>query len=104
MRDRIELIERIILDTKEHRPTLEPSAIVIDLDLASLGLPWAQFCTNAEKLMREFGSLPAHEVEAGRRGFLEAFLERENLYHTAWGAQWESQARSNIRRFLDFID
>ena len=55
--DRIEIVEQIILDTKVHHATIEPARIVIDLDLAPLGVPWAHFCTNAEALMREHANV-----------------------------------------------
>ena len=40
---KIAVVERIVLDTKGHRPTIAPSELVVDLDLAPLSLPWDQF-------------------------------------------------------------
>lgn len=94
------LVERMVLDTKEHRPTIEPSELVVDLDLAPLSLPWDEFSANTEKVLLEYAALPREKVEAGRRTFFEKMLAMECIYTSDWGAQREGQARENLERAL----
>ena len=99
--DKILLVERMVLDTKAHQPTTEESALVIDLDLAPLGVPWEQFAENWRNLELEYEPLPREQIERGRKTFLEGLLARQQIYSTEWGAQWETQARNNARQSLE---
>lgn len=100
-RERVERIERIVLDTKKHVPTIEASKLVIDLDLASLALPRDEFEANGARLREEFAALDDAEFEAGRIAFMEAFLARERIFWTEWGAPLEERARENLRLDLE---
>lgn len=98
--DKVALVKRMVLDTKAHRPTIEPSQLVIDLDLAPLSVPWEQFAANTEKIHMEFAALPVDKVDADRRKFFEAMLATERIFSSSWGATLESQARANLKRAL----
>jgi predicted metal-dependent HD superfamily phosphohydrolase len=98
--DRIELVQRMVLDTKEHYPSIEPSRIVVDLDLAPLAVSWDEFRANSEKIRREYAAIPEAELANGRRRVLEEFLARDAIYTTSWGERWEEAARRNIARAL----
>ncbi len=99
--DRIAVVERIILDTKAHKPTVEPAELVIDLDLASLSFPWETFMSNTEKVRLEYAALPDDQLATGRSRLFEDFLSRDRIYSTAWGARLEQRARENLQRALD---
>jgi len=98
--EKIDLVERMVLDTKAHRPTIEPSQLVVDLDLAPLGLPWDQFAANTEKIHREFCELPVAQVDADRRRFFEAMLATDRIFSSSWGSTLEAQARQNLARSI----
>lgn len=95
--ERVQRIERVVLDTKDHVPRCEASKLVIDLDLASLALPRPQFEANGARIRREYAVVDDATFYAGRRAFMEAYLARERLYWTAWGAPLEARARENLR-------
>ncbi len=97
-------IERIILDTKTHVPSDEASALVIDLDLASLALPRAAFERNGAKIRAEYAAYDDRSFSLGRKAFMEAFLARERIYWTPWGAPLEAAARENLRLDLALLD
>ena len=89
-------VQQIVLDTKTHLPTVEPSALVIDLDLSSLAAPREVFVANTEKLRLEYAQFTREEFDHGRLGFLEKFLDRDRIFCTDWGARFEADARRNL--------
>jgi len=93
---RIRKIESIVLDTKAHVPTLEASKLVMDLDLASLALARPEFLRNGARIRAEYAVIDDATFYASRRVFMEAFLARERIYWTDWGAALESRARENL--------
>lgn len=93
-----------ILDTKDHvSPSSWESACFMDLDLATLGGPWEQFDLDAMKIQREYVDFGDEAWNSGRTAFMGAMLKRRTIYHTAWGAQREAQARDNLTRSLSEI-
>ncbi|MEZ6018117.1 MAG: N-methyl-D-aspartate receptor NMDAR2C subunit [Planctomycetota bacterium] len=95
--ERCRVIERIILDTRDHIPRSAASEAVIDLDLASLALPRAAFERNGARIRAEFACFDDATFAAGRIAFMRAFLARERIYWTPWGARLEARARENLR-------
>ena len=89
----------MVLDTKEHRPTIEPAGLVIDLDMAPLSIGWDEFRVNTEKIYREYAAHPREKIDAGRRQFFLELLAREKIFFTDWGATRESVARTNMPGF-----
>jgi predicted metal-dependent HD superfamily phosphohydrolase len=100
----VDAVERMVLDTKPHEPSIEESKLVLDLDLWGLALPWAQFLANGRRIRREYSWLSDAEHDAGLRGFLERFLARERIYFTPWAAKREAAARRNLSRRLRELD
>ena len=94
---RIERVARIVLDTKDHAPTIPGSAEVIDLDLSSLAADWAIYERNGERIRREYHWVPEDEFVTATREFLASFLDRERIFTTEWGAELEGKARENIQ-------
>lgn len=98
--DRVRTVERIVLDTEGHVPSIEPSAAVLDLDLATLAGDWEDFLTYGRAIREEYAIYADGEFRAGQRRVFEGFLARERIFHTAWGATLEAEARRNLERHL----
>jgi predicted metal-dependent HD superfamily phosphohydrolase len=94
----IDRVQRIVLDTKQHRPTTPGAEAVLDLDLMSLALPWPEFARNTERIRAEYAHVPDADFRAGRAAFFAAMLQRERLYFTPFGARLEPLARANLLR------
>jgi len=94
--DRVQRVQAIVLDTVHHAPRSPEAAPVIDLDLMSLALPRPEFERNTAAIRREHAHVPDAEFAAGRRAFFAAMLQRERIYHTAWGGPFEALARANL--------
>lgn len=97
-KERIERVQRIVLDTKRHQPSTAASAAVLDLDLMSLALPWPEFARNTEAIRREYSHVPDAAFAAGRQAFFATMLQRERLFFTPFGAALEAAARANLQR------
>ena len=97
-KERIERVQRIVLDTKRHQPSTAASAAVLDLDLMSLALPWPEFARNTEAIRREYSHVPDAAFAVGRQAFFATMLHRERLFFTPFGAALEAAARANLQR------
>ena len=100
----IELVKQIVLDTKIHQPSCPQAAAVIDLDLASLAVPWEEYERNRRNIRLEYDWVAHADYEAGLRSFLVSFLDRPRIYWTDWGANLEAPARSNLSRALEALE
>lgn len=98
--DRVAIVEQIVLDTRLHVPSIPESAPVLDLDLSPLAAPWDRFVQNTDAIRFEYGSVDDASFAAGQGAVFEKFLQRERIYCTEWGAQFEAAARANLRRGL----
>ena len=70
---------------------------MIDLDLASLALPRPQYVANGARIRAEYAAVDDATFDPGRRAFMEAYLARERIFWTPWGAPLEARARANLR-------
>lgn len=91
-------VAQIVRDTKTHRPTIESSKLVLDLDLMSLALPWPEFAANTEAIRREYAHVDEAAFREGRRRFFTAMLERPKLFWTPFGEGLEARARANLAK------
>lgn len=94
-----------IRSTKTHeadKAVLNPAdlELFLDLDLSILGSDWDSYRVYAQNIMREFGN--SGMIKWGRKGFMERFLEKKHIYHTAYFQnKLEARARENIRREIN---
>ncbi len=93
-------VHDIVLATRDHQPTVSGSDLVLDLDLMSLAVPWPRFTHNTERIRAEYPHVADADFAAGRAAFFTRMLQRERLFYTPWGAQFEAPARNNIARAL----
>jgi len=96
----VDLVQRIVLDTKRHVPSCPQAEPVLDLDLMSLAAPWPEFAHNTTAIRREYAHVADADFAAGRRAFFTTMLQRERLYFTPFGAALEAAARANLQRAL----
>ena len=101
--DRIKIVERIVLDTCGHVPSIEESKKVIDLDLSTLGGSWESYQRNGDNIRQEYGSVSDEDWNAGRGAWLESMMNRERIFWTDWGAPLEKEARANLKRDFDLL-
>lgn len=95
-----EAVRRMVLDTRRHTPTIDPSRTVIDLDLYGLSADREVFDRDGRHIRAEFAHVDDVTFMQGRRAFFEELLARDRIYWTTWGARLEGLARANLRRAL----
>jgi predicted metal-dependent HD superfamily phosphohydrolase len=94
--------EDLILATAKHGkyiPETELEALMLDIDLASLALPWRQFKDNTDDVVMEYALFrPYDMIAVGNAKFLKGLIEtNDRIYHTGWGYDaFEKMARWNI--------
>jgi predicted metal-dependent HD superfamily phosphohydrolase len=80
-------------------------ALFIDMDLAILGSPEADFDAYEAAIRREYDWVSEPQWRLGRRAVLLRFLERPALYATArFRASHEAAARHNLARAMARLD
>ncbi len=97
-------VERLILATKTHQaaPDDTDCQLMLDADLAVLGVSAAEYDRYAQAIRQEYAWVSDDDYRTGRRRVLEGFLERGHLYHTASLFQEREQAaRTNLRREIE---
>jgi len=95
---RVRVVERIVLDTCGHVPSIEESKKVIDLDLSTLGGSWESYQRNGRNIREEFANVSEADWNAGRGAWLDSMLKRKRIFWTPWGEPLEKEARSNLLR------
>jgi predicted metal-dependent HD superfamily phosphohydrolase len=90
----------LIMATKTHQPSSGDDgaeAWLIDVDLAVLARPTAEYRQYLEGIRREFWMYPGFLYRPGRRKVLQYFLGMEYIFHTPYGRQhFEKGARENL--------
>jgi predicted metal-dependent HD superfamily phosphohydrolase len=90
-------VAQIIRDTASHIPTLPRAHAVLDVDLAPLAISKPEFVANRDEIRKEFAFASDEDFAEGTKLFAQRLLEREHIFHTAWGREREPQARENLR-------
>jgi predicted metal-dependent HD superfamily phosphohydrolase len=73
----------------------------LDMDLAILAAPEAEFDAYEDGVRHEYRDIPEAAFRAGRAAILENFLAREALYMSDWGREaFEARARVNLARSI----
>jgi predicted metal-dependent HD superfamily phosphohydrolase len=109
--DRIARIAAMIRATAGHAvPDLADDArgdcaLFLDMDLAILGAPSAEFDAYEAAVRREYDWVPEPQWKLGRRAVLTQFLARPAIYATRhFRASYEAAARENLARAIGRLD
>lgn len=94
--------------TSKHAPTPDPDTnLVIDLDMAILGQPWAVYSRYASGTMKEYTAAGAFTEQQYRQGrvalFLEPTLGKERIFITDTFARLDAQARKNMAQEINIM-
>ena len=94
----------IMATAPPRQPKTNDEKFMLDIDLSSFGLPWAEFVRDSTAVRQESSRLSDAEFFPGQRAFLESLLGREHFYFTDFfRSRFEDTARSNIRRHLESL-
>jgi predicted metal-dependent HD superfamily phosphohydrolase len=104
--DFVDTVSKIIVATKHHDTHAENNtAYMLDIDLASIGLPWAHFVQDCVDLRAEMRGISDIRFYSGKLVFLNALIERPRIYFTDYFfTRYEDKARKNIRRYISWLE
>lgn len=105
--DLAEIYDAILCTRSHQNPETMIDAIIIDADLAVLGINPQAYRHTSDLVKAEYPGITDAQWRDGRREFLASYLARETIYFTSWGAKLEGQARSNMeaeRLFLSGLE
>jgi predicted metal-dependent HD superfamily phosphohydrolase len=93
-------VRSLILATKHDALSADPeTALLMDIDLASLGRSAAEFERQGLRVRHEYDWVPERDFCVGRARVLDKFLERDWIYQTEFFRErYERQARINLER------
>jgi predicted metal-dependent HD superfamily phosphohydrolase len=95
----------IMITTHRQLPKTRDERFIVDVDLSSFGLPWADFVRDSSAVRAEFGDIADEEFYARQREFMQRLLARDTFCFTDFfRARHEATARDNIRRTIEAID
>ena len=96
----IEVVEQIILSTKNHQPLIDSidRLLFLDIDLAILGTTPNKYQKYTQAIRQEYNHLSDRDYQIGRKKVLTQFLNRERIYYTDYFCQrLETAARKNLQ-------
>jgi predicted metal-dependent HD superfamily phosphohydrolase len=110
--ERLEGIAAMIRASANHRvplsmqpPAADDCALFLDMDLAVLGSPAAEFAAYERAVRREYDWVPEKQWQAGRSQVVRNFLARPFIYASPqFRRSHEAAARSNLTRSLALLD
>jgi predicted metal-dependent HD superfamily phosphohydrolase len=101
----ISKVSQIILDTKDHKPTIEESKAVIDLDLAGLAMDWDIYIENFNAIQWEYKSLSDVEFAKGRIKFINEYINRPNIFVGPLGiGDMDKYAKQNLQKEKEIME
>lgn len=92
----IKTASMIIMDTKHHIPTIDESAIVIDLDMVHLSFDFDIFLYYRDKIRKEYSKISDKEFYQGENYFFENLLKQNKILFTKYFS--EEQLRQNLKQ------
>lgn len=96
----IEVAIQIIMDTKDHAPTIKESSLLLDIDMLCFSFDYGIFALSRELVIQEYvGFFSKEEVLKGVYSFIEKMRGKE-IYKTEKFLQFNDKAQENIERYL----
>ena len=98
---RVRVQELIMATRHAAQPGSDDGRLLVDIDLSILGAEPERFDEYEVQVRQEYAWVPGPLFRRKRRGLLQGFLARQNIYSTQWFQQrFESVARSNLQRSI----
>jgi len=82
----------------------EDTRLMVDIDLASFGMPWPIFLRDSENVRKELPYLSDAEFYPKQCAFSRSLLDKERFFQSDYFYQhYESQARENITNYHQHV-
>ncbi|MEM7207273.1 MAG: metal-dependent hydrolase [Pseudomonadota bacterium] len=88
-----------------HRLTDYDSKYMVDIDLSSFGMPWAEFKHDSDKVRKEMQHQSDREFYARQASFQRGLLSQPRFYQTDYFFdKLELQARQNLEEYFKWVE
>lgn len=107
--EKVQLVKLMIEASHTHQlppgADTDPDAqFFLDFDLSILGAEWATYFIYSSQVRKEYQIYPDMLYKAGRRKFLQNFLEAPAIFHSpVFREHFEPRARQNMEKELQFL-
>jgi predicted metal-dependent HD superfamily phosphohydrolase len=100
--EKIDRIHALIMATcHTSLPTTSDECLLVDIDLAILGVSTERFTEYEQQIRAEYSFVPEPIFNQKRQKILQGFLDRPTIYSTKYFQdKLERRARSNIKRSI----
>jgi predicted metal-dependent HD superfamily phosphohydrolase len=100
-----EAVRQLIMATLHTPDPLDgDAALIADIDLSGLALPWEQFAAKSALIRQEFSFVPDEAYRQGRSAFLQSMLSRERIFRLPWFTdRYEAAARENLTKSIEML-
>jgi len=101
-----QLVWRLIMATLHNGDYLDDadSRYMVDIDLASFGLPWDEFLRDSMNVRIESRHLCDADYYLNQTGFQQSLLARSRFYLSDFFFErLENQARNNLARYFEYL-
>lgn len=100
-------VKELILATKHNQKQTDIDfQFIVDIDLASLAIPFDEFTENTKLIGLEYGKIPPEKFKQGRVIFLKNMLSsvRERIYFSQYFFdKYEQKARENLTKSIEML-
>ncbi len=91
----------ILVTAHPEQPRRLDEQFMVDIDLSSFALPWAEFKRDSDAVRKEYAHLSDERFFSNQIGFLRELIERPTFFCTDFfRARYETAARENITRYM----
>jgi predicted metal-dependent HD superfamily phosphohydrolase len=101
-KEAVDRVFSLVMVTRHtHLPVTPDEQLLVDIDLSILGAAPARFSQYEQQIREEYCAVPQETFKARRRGILQSFLGRPQIYNTAhFHGLLEERARANLQRSI----
>ncbi len=98
-------VRQLIMATLHAPEPLQgDAALIADIDLSGLALPWDKFAMKSSLIREEFSFVPDDAYRQGRSAFLRGMLAREKIFRLPWFVErYEAAARENLAKSIEML-
>ena len=96
-----DIIHDLIIATKHNKKGLSGDrALIADIDLYRLSVPYEKFQKHSEQIRKEYETIPLTSYINGRIDFFKSLIDRRRIFQSDIFKTSEYYARSNILRAI----
>jgi predicted metal-dependent HD superfamily phosphohydrolase len=95
----------VMATAHKHEPRTGDEAVIMDLDLSILGLPWPAYTAYTAAIRAEYAWADDDSYRRGRAAFLQGMLAKPAVFHNAQVRErLETAAHANMQRELVWLE